>query len=201
MTFATVPSRLIVEGGEPSGVEFRRIDPAALRAAAERAESERRRELEERTRREEADRERRFADAVKAVAELSRAMREQIERELAALEPEFSRLALRIAERAVRTGLQNDPLLLLPAIERAMKSLRAGLDEPALVSLHVAQSDAERFAAALANHDPPVRVVSEAGFESGRFEARLDIRRVRFSVARELENVGAMLETPGGGDG
>lgn len=193
--FATLPSRLLIAGEASCGVEFASVDPVAQRAAAERLERARRLEAEERARAESALRDRRFEDAVKSVAELSRTLRDELSRELTALEPEFARLALRIAERAVRAKLENDPLLLSPAIEGAMKRLRAGLDEPALVSLHVAASDAERFAAEFASHGAPVRVVPESSFEPGRFEARCDIRRIRFSVSRELESLATGIET------
>lgn len=199
VTFGALPSRLLVAGGEPDGIEFSGPpDPVVLEAQRKSREESLRRDAEENARNLAIDRDRKFDASVAAISVLARDVRAELEAELIAVEPELAKLAFRVAERALRRSLVADPMLLAPAIEDAMKRLRAGLDEPSLVTLVVGADAAERFTAAFsADSGAPVRVVTDAAFEPGRFEVRCDIRRVRHSVSRELETVATLLSTEG----
>ena len=139
----------------------------------------------------------------KSVADLARAaseMKRELAEELESARPAMASLALAIAERALVKNLADDPLLLLPAAERAVERVKMGLDAELVVEVRTSPSAAQAFeVAVLGRQDGALRIVADPTLPDGTVEARIDVRRVRHSVTAVLSDVRRTLdpsETP-----
>lgn len=195
--FGDLPRSVHLEGAEP--IEFTPRPPtptpeemerrslvaelAALRAqveATKQADAELRSRLE------------------KSVADLARAasdMKRELVEELDAARPAMASLALAIAERALVKNLADDPLLLLPAAERAVERVKMGLDAELVVEVRTSPAAAQAFeVAVLGRQDGALRIVADPSLQDGTVEARIDVRRVRHSVTAVLSDVRRTLD-------
>lgn len=139
----------------------------------------------------------------KSVADLARAaseLKRELAEELDAARPAMASLALAIAERALVKNLADDPLLLLPAAERAVERVKMGLDAELVVEVRTSPAAAQAFeVAVLGRQDGALRIVADPTLPDGTVEARIDVRRVRHSVTAVLSDVRRTLdpsETP-----
>ncbi len=198
--FDRLPIRLKVAGESQSVVDFvPELDESGKARVREEAERRARAEAEAAAQRADVDRNKRLEAGIAALVASAQHVRSELTAEIAAMEPELAKLSFAIAARALKTSMEGDPLHLLPAIENAIAKLRAGLDDADVVTVHVAASDVERITAAVGPSyaDGKVRIVAEAGYEPGRFEARCDIRRIRHAIASELASIAAELAEDG----
>jgi flagellar biosynthesis/type III secretory pathway protein FliH len=199
--FALAPARLSVAGGAPSSVEFENAEARARSASAaeSRARTERFAQLRAERARRRAAREaarHRFEAALERLETEAESLAARLDAELTAAAPRLVELARRVAETVLKRSLEADPLLLLPAIERAISRVRADLDAAKSVELRVRSEEVARFEAALAGRPRSrgVTVVADDSLEGCDWQVRCDVRRIRYALATELERLGTSLD-------